>query len=87
MVLLQVPTGWAVSYRRLPGSTSPRSGVYVGVRLIDFVYHSTLGLRVIKKKKVRVQGRACDTKRNTPAGVPRSYGAAHAPQEEHHRDR
>ena len=25
------------------------------LRLIDFVYHSTLGLRVIKKKKRRVQ--------------------------------
>ena len=26
------------------------------LRLIDFVYHSTLGLRVIKKEKFRVWG-------------------------------
>jgi len=26
------------------------------LRLIDFVYHSTLGLRVIKKKKIRGLG-------------------------------
>ena len=32
------------------------------LRLIDFVYHSTLGLRVIKKKKkVRVQGVVLET--------------------------
>ena len=42
-----------------------RSGSEAGsyLRLIDFVYHSTLGLRVIKKKKVgarhRVAGYAC----------------------------
>jgi len=28
------------------------------LRLIDFVYHSTLGLRVIQKKKRRVQLRS-----------------------------
>jgi len=28
------------------------------LRLIDFVYHSTLGLRVINKKKRRARGKA-----------------------------
>jgi len=27
-----------------------------GLRLIDFVYHSTLGLRVIKKKRRGIRG-------------------------------
>ena len=30
------------------------------VRLIDFVYHSTLGLRVIKKKKKKMQNHTKD---------------------------
>ena len=35
------------------------------LRLIDFVYHSTLGLRVImKKKKVGVWGRLVHTRRS-----------------------
>jgi len=38
------------------------------LRLIDFVYHSTLGVRVIKKKKKRIRG-----------GAARGRGAAGAP--------
>ena len=38
---------------RLPTVVKPCSGSEAGsyLRLIDLVYHSTLGLRVIKKKK------------------------------------
>jgi len=36
--------------------SGPEAGSYL--RLTDFVYHSTLGLRVIKKKKVESSG-AC----------------------------
>jgi len=37
------------------GGRGPKAGSYL--RLIEFVYQSTLGLRVIKKKKVRGGGR------------------------------
>jgi len=38
-----------------------RSGSEAGpyLRLIDSVYHSTLGLRVIKKKKKNLDGKHC----------------------------
>jgi len=51
---------------------SPSCGSEAGsyLRLIDFVYHSTLGLRVIKKKR-----------RSTLAATPPSPGAA-PPEEE-----
>jgi len=54
------------------------SGSYV--RLIDIVYHSTLGLRVIKKKKV-VQGAISQETARTSASHPltlRLAGAAGA---------
>ena len=53
-------------------STEMCSGSEAGsyLRLIDFVYHSTLGLRVIKKKKSHVPG----------TGVPRSSETAPPPR-------
>ena len=42
----------------MPIDATPFSGSEDGsyLRLVDFVYHSTLGLRVIKKKKKHVIG-------------------------------
>ena len=40
---------WGVSQPREALCSGSEAGSYL--RLIDFVYHSTLGLRVLKKKK------------------------------------
>jgi len=39
------------------------------LRLIDFVYHSTLGLRVIKKRRRRPDGVRADRIRTDPLGI------------------
>ena len=57
--------------------------------LMDFVYHSTLGLRVLKEKKMSISFRTIDDRGDVvedktdiieDAGVPRSYGNARSPR-------
>ena len=55
------------------GCSGSEAGSYL--RLIDFVYHSTLGLRVIKKKK-KVQVLEFGRLRRRVTGVPRSSATA-----------
>ena len=52
--------GEVALYPNVEGQVGSEAGSYL--RLIDFVYHSTLGLRVIQKKKRRA-GRGNDEDR------------------------
>ena len=52
-------TGYAVSENNYFTETCSGSDAGSYLRLIDFVYHSTLGLRVIKKEKYRRRALDC----------------------------
>ena len=54
------------SARARGGATQPGSEAGSCLRLTDFVYRSTLGLRVKKKKKTQRGGYAAAAWRNTP---------------------